>query len=77
MSTLDELLEHISQEFRRREKADVLCYTEEEAAQLLGVSRDTLRREREDGRITAIRVRSQVRYPHAQLVRYLKTRERA
>jgi excisionase family DNA binding protein len=51
--------------------------TEREAAAALGVSIDTLRRERGDGRVRHTRIRGRVRYTEAHLAEYIEAGERA
>lgn len=76
--TLREILEELPLVKASKELTEaVRCYSEEEAANLLGVSAKTLKRERQDGEIQAIRVRGQVRYTHQQLERYLRSRSPA
>lgn len=50
-------------------------FTEKEAADRLGVSPITLRRERLDGRIAYLKIRCRVRYTEAHLLDYLTRNE--
>lgn len=56
--------------------ANYLLYTEAEAASRLGVSSITLRRERQEGQIGYLKVRSRVRYAEFHLIDYLTRNER-
>jgi excisionase family DNA binding protein len=76
IALLDELIErqrsvHIEEELSR----EVQCYSPAEAAELLGVSERSVRREIEDGNLMAVKVRSTVKIAHTQLVRYLRSCE--
>jgi len=63
-------------EARRPDLDDKLCYSEAEAADLLGVKVHVLRDERRRGRIKASKiVGGRIRYSREQLVAYLRGRE--
>lgn len=51
-----------------------LAYSEEEAATLLGVSKNTLKFERHRGRVEASKVGRRIRYTRQQLEDYLRRR---
>lgn len=56
--------------------ANYLLYTEQEAASRLGISSVTLRRERQEGQIGYLKIRSRVRYTEVHLLNYLARNER-